>query len=73
MEEEAHLFADADIEILPPETSAVGCPLSICDCCGKTARNRRRLLRHLRRVLFRLIDLAWSRRSGLPSYIVAAF
>jgi len=37
MEEETHLFADADIEILPPETSAVGSPLSICDCCGKTA------------------------------------
>jgi len=39
----------------------------------KNGPYRRRLLWHLPRVLFRLIDLAWSRRSCLPSSIVAAF
>ena len=32
---EPHVFAEADIEILPPEHDDEGCLKSTCACCGR--------------------------------------
>jgi hypothetical protein len=34
-EHEPHVFANADIEILPPEHDDEGCLKSTCACCGR--------------------------------------
>jgi hypothetical protein len=34
-EHEPHVFADADIEILRPDSVAAGCLQSPCACCGR--------------------------------------